>query len=42
MTIFADRYEMTMSLLVIEDDQWGYDCEDEPVEDTFDRFMARQ
>ena len=42
MTIFADRYEMTISLLVMEDDQRGYDCEDEPVEDTFDRFMARQ
>ena len=39
--IFADRYEMTISLLVFEDtgalpDGW----EDEEVEDTFDRFSG--
>jgi hypothetical protein len=38
--IFADRYEMTISLLVFEDtgalpDGW----EDEEVEDAFDRFQ---
>jgi hypothetical protein len=39
--IFADRYEMTISLLVFDDaDAMPEGWEDEPVEDTFDRFAV--
>jgi hypothetical protein len=38
MTIFADRYEMTISLLIFEDADGGYNDWPEEVEDTFDRF----
>jgi len=41
MAIFADRYEMTISLLVFQKQAFGgCDWEEEPVEDTFDRFFS--
>ncbi|MBB4642952.1 ImmA/IrrE family metallo-endopeptidase [Rhizorhapis suberifaciens] len=41
MAIFADRYEMTISLLVFDGEAYGYapwDLDGEAEEDTFDRF----
>jgi hypothetical protein len=41
MVIFADRYEMTISLVVFEKQSWrGADWQDEPEEDVFDRFLS--
>lgn len=41
MAIFADRYEMTISLLVFEKQSWrGAEWEDEPEQDVFDRFLS--
>lgn len=37
-TIFADRYEATISLLIIDRRDFARWDEEEPVEDTFDRF----
>lgn len=42
MAIFADRYEMTISLLVFDKaDSRGADWNSEAEEDTYDRFMRR-
>ncbi len=38
MAIFADRYEMTISLLVFDDAECGYADWDEEDEDTYDRL----
>lgn len=38
MAIFADRYEMTISLLVFDDVEGGYADWEVDEEDTFDRF----
>ena len=38
MAIFADRYEMTISLLVFDDADGGYDDWEVEEEDTFDQF----
>jgi hypothetical protein len=38
MAIFADRYEMTISLLIFDDADGGYDDWQQQEEDTFDRF----
>ena len=41
MAIFADRYEMTISLVVFEKQSWrGAECDDEPEEDVLDRFLS--
>ena len=41
MAIFADRYEMTISLLVFEKQSWrGAEWEDEAEEDVYDRFLS--
>lgn len=42
MAIFADRYEMTISLLVFDENDSSFaGFEDEAVEDTYDRFISR-
>lgn len=41
MAIFADRYEMTISLLVFEKQSWrGAEWAEEPEQDVFDRFLS--
>jgi Zn-dependent peptidase ImmA (M78 family) len=39
MTILAEQYDFSLSLLLLEDIQRSSGVEEEPVEDTYDRFM---
>lgn len=44
MSIFADRYEMTISLLVFGETDWrarGCDIDEEPEEDTYERILRK-
>ncbi|MGR7995076.1 ImmA/IrrE family metallo-endopeptidase [Xanthobacter sp. ZOL 2024] len=41
MTVFSEQYDFVISLLTLEDRE-KYEISDEPVEDSYDRFMSRE